>query len=218
MREVRHEDLSLGFRALVFVPPGYNPAHPCPLVIFFHGRDERGEALSRLAGHGLLAAIQAGRALPALVAAPQCPKGTTWQAQITAVDRFVLALMAQYLVDERRIYLTGVSMGGQAVYSAALHSPQRYAALVPVCAPCAEDQIEPISHIPTWLFHGKHDRVVPADTARRVFAALQAAGGKARLTCYNDLGHQVWQRAYGDDHLYHWLFAQARPPVNETPG
>jgi len=218
MREVRHEDLSLGFRALVFLPLGYNPAECYPLVIFFHGRAERGKPLAELARHGLLAALRAGRLLPALVAAPLCPPGTTWQTQVAAIDHFVSAIAAHYPVDDRRIYLTGLSMGGQAVYSAALFSPDRYAALVPVCAPCTEEEIERISHVPIWLFHGRHDRIVPVSTAWRVFAAMQAGGGRARLTCYNDLAHQVWQRAYSDDNLYEWLFAQRRPAARCSPG
>jgi hypothetical protein len=40
--------------------------------------------------------------------------------------------------------------------------------------------------------------------------ALKNAGGKPIYTEYPNVRHNSWTRAYGDDGLWAWLFAQKR--------
>jgi predicted peptidase len=62
--------------------------------------------------------------------------------------------------------------------------------------------------LPVWIFHGAQDDVVPTVQSRNLVAAMRAAGSSPRYTEYADLGHGAWDRAYGDEELWKWLFAQ----------
>ena len=45
---------------------------------------------------------------------------------------------------------------------------------------------------------------------RAMVEAVNAAGGKARLTEYRGVGHNSWDRAYNDPALIDWMLAQSR--------
>lgn len=67
-----------------------------------------------------------------------------------------------------------------------------------------------IGDTPVWVFHGDNDRSVPVSEARQLVAALRALGGRVRYTEYPGEGHGITDRAYADNELAAWLFAQAR--------
>lgn len=108
--------------------------------------------------------------------------------------------------------------------------PRRFAALVPICGgltglperpgqlvePVANEQ-DPfpavagaLRHIPSWIFHGARDDVIPPDQSRRMAAALRAAGGEVRYTEFSDAAHNSWDAAYAAPGLWDWVFAQRR--------
>ncbi|MEW6118120.1 MAG: prolyl oligopeptidase family serine peptidase [Nitrospirota bacterium] len=49
------------------------------------------------------------------------------------LDEFLENIMSGYRVDQDRIYLTGISMGGYGVWRTAIEYPDRFAAIAPVC-------------------------------------------------------------------------------------
>ena len=49
---------------------------------------------------------------------------------------------------------------------------------------------------------------MPTVQSRTLVAAMKAAGSSPRYTEYPDLGHGAWDRAYGGEELWKWLFAQ----------
>jgi predicted peptidase len=49
---------------------------------------------------------------------------------------------------------------------------------------------------------------VPAVQSQKLVQAMKDAGQSPRYTEYADLGHGAWDRAYGDEELWKWLFAQ----------
>jgi hypothetical protein len=44
-----------------------------------------------------------------------------------------------------------------------------------------------------------------------MIAALKAAGSNPKYTEYEGVGHNSWDKAYGEPELPAWLFAQHRP-------
>jgi pimeloyl-ACP methyl ester carboxylesterase len=66
--------------------------------------------------------------------------------------------------------------------------------------------------IPTWIFHGAQDDLVPPEYSRRMQAALQAAGARdARYTEFPDANHNSWDPAYAQTpELWDWLFVRRR--------
>ena len=61
-----------------------------------------------------------------------------------------------------------------------------------------------------WVFHGSADTVVPVSESRMLSEALRKSGGKVRYTEYKGVGHNSWDRAYGEKELIPWLLSQKR--------
>jgi len=196
---------------LVQLPDGYEGGDSkWPLLVFLHGSGERGDNLKQVEVNGPPKLIAAGKRLPFIVVSPQCPDGLPWYGP--EIDALVGQLVHTYRVDARRVYLTGLSLGGYGVWDAAIFNPERFAAIMPVCGGgyCAEDAAR-LKHVPVWAFHGGKDPYVPLQDAKDYVAAVVAAGGDAKLTIYPEGGHDVWTETYNNPEIYTWLLAHVRP-------
>ena len=214
----------------VYVPAGVGPASP--VILFLHGSGERGDDNRRQVEVGLGPHIRAHPDFPAIAVFPQSPEGRSWDGDVAAAALAALdASMKELGGDPRRVYLTGLSRGGYGAWEMAFASPERFAALVPICAgvrpprPGADLQVSAVASeadpyaalaarlraVPTWIFHGALDDLVPPEESRRMADALRAAGGDVKLTVFPAANHNSWSPAYADPGLWTWLFAQARP-------
>lgn len=192
-----------------YLPPEYGrDDRRWPLLLFLHGKGERGHAESVLR-HGPPKLIAAGRAFPFIVVSPICPAEHWWDAETLGalLDR----VCADHAVDEDRIYVTGLSMGGFGTWTLAMTYPDRFAAIAPVCGGGSPYLAERIAHLPVWVFHGAKDPVVPLYESERMVEALQKIGGKVKFTVYSEAGHDCWTETYANDQLYDWLLSYQRP-------
>ena len=180
-----------------------------PLVLFLHGSGERGDDLEHVATVGLPLLLER-LPEPAFVVAPQCPEEVRWTDFLDDLGIILEDLSARYPVDPRRVYLTGLSMGGQGAWYLAAYMPERFAAVVPVCGRSNPGAAERLKDMPIRVFHGADDGVVPLNESEKMINALQAAGSQAELTVFPGVGHDSWTPAYRDPELYSWLFAQRR--------
>lgn len=199
----------LGYKTLVVTPDDYEPSQAYPLVLFLHGRGERGDDLDSIASYALLGELSRGRQLAAIVVAPLCPLAD----ELWDVERLVACLdqvETLYRVDPTRRYLTGLSMGGHGAWTLAMTLPDHFAALVPICGWGDVALVSVLKDLPVWAFHGRLDTIVPLVTTQTLVDALGGAGGHVRFTVYDDLAHPAWTRAYATDELYIWLLAQQR--------
>ena len=95
-----------------------------------------------------------------IVVSPQCPWGKNWSSE----DWFnpVYDEVAKDLrIDDSRVYLIGMSMGGFGTWSLANRMPDRFAAIVPMCGGADVRWADRLSGIPTWILHGTADRDIP---------------------------------------------------------
>jgi predicted peptidase len=206
---------------LLYLPAGYgqDPQQHWPLVLFLHGSGERGDSPAVLVAHGLPRLLTSTLDFPAIVLSPQAPGDTVWWgAQLDEVSALLDRVQANYAVDGRRIYLTGLSMGGYGAWAMALQQPQRFAALVPVAGGWdSERDVVPrnicdVKHVPIWVFHGAQDEIVPLRKAQLMVDALKKCGVDVRFTLYPDAKHRdSFERAYDDPELYAWMFEQHLP-------
>lgn len=197
---------------LLFIPDSQVHS-PWALLLFLHGSGERGTDLVRLTERGLPKELAAGRNIPFLVAAPQCPPDTIWSVHLDALVTLIQHLQEHYPIDPTRISVTGMSIGGTGTWHLAVTHPNRFAAIAPVCGDNVwyvgdTTQICAIRHLPVWAFHGAQDTIIPVDVSQVLVDALQKCGGNARLTIYHDVGHNCWNQAYATPELYAWLSDQ----------
>lgn len=206
-------------RYLLSLPKDYakDRTRQWPLLLFLHGAGERGTNLSRVAVHGPPKKIEQGENYPFVVVSPQCPEGQIWDdhALLGLLDRII----ATHRVDPRRIYLTGLSMGGYGTWSLATKHPERFAAVAPICGGgerirlllLGESQRTALKSLGIWAFHGARDGVVPLEESERMIKAVKAAGNASpKLTVYPDADHDSWTQAYNEPELVSWFLKHSR--------
>jgi predicted peptidase len=225
---------ALTMKYQVYVPNTYDGHHSLPVILFMHGSGERGSDGLKQTQVGMPAQIRLHRDwFNAIVVMPQCPDDSVFrdavaQAAFASFERSV----KEFRGDPERLYVTGLSMGGYGVWQQIVDHPGVFAAAVAVNAgvtPSADmdnlyvgvNGADPYATIaaaskdlPVWIFSGAKDDVVPAVQSQKLVQAMKDAGGSPRYTEYADLGHGAWDRAYGDEELWHWLFAQRLTKAN----
>jgi predicted peptidase len=128
--------------------------------------------------------------------------------------------VASHRVDQSRIYLTGLSMGGYATWSVGLKNPNRFAAIAPICG--GGDTLDvllphqgkqaALKKLPIWVFHGAKDNVVPLVESERMVNSLKRAGNEnLKFTVYPEAGHDSWTEAYNGQELYDWFLQHKLP-------
>lgn len=197
---------------LIALPEGYDAeGDPVPVILFLHGAGERGDDVNRVKAWGPPKMVEDGHDFGAIVISPQCPADSWWTEELDVLIALLDRIEEQYNVDEDRIYVTGLSMGGYGTFALAARQPDRFAAAVPICGGGTYFDARRLSKLPMWIFHGEADNVVPVDESRRMAALINARDGEhAKLTTYPGVGHNSWSAAYGDEAMWEWLFEQKR--------
>jgi predicted peptidase len=216
----------------LFVPAGYDSTQRYPLVLYLHGWGVAGDDnVRQLTTHvAELVSPKRQAKTPAFVLVPQCPKTDEWvnrhdkppfrnydQSKIkeSLASELVFEILAQvkktYSVDERRIYVTGYSMGGSGTWDFVTRHPGVFAAAVPVTGVNDPNRAEVIKTLAVWAFHGEKDPVSPASNTRQMVERLRSLGAPVRYTELASVGHDSDRAAYFDDAVYTWLFAQSKP-------
>ncbi len=207
---------------LVYLPEGYEKEaqKDWPLIFFLCGTGERGENAFRLAKHGPWTWILQKGDLPFIIVAPMLEETRAFRSfpevyMSGALDE----ILADYRVDEKRVYLTGLSMGGEAAYRFALYRPEAFAAMAMFAgfdarfspggrAEGFKPSDLPLSRmkdIPVLAFHGAEDPFVPVAEAQQTVDALKQAGAEVQFTILADHDHDSWSEAFLSQAFYDWL-------------
>lgn len=218
LHEITYAVDGSSFRAALYVPAEYDKAQAdWPLIVFLHGLGERGDDNVAQTSVGLYPAIRANPArFPCLVLLPQCPDDRVWTTLAADwakelppatdhIDAALEAVVSGWRVDRARIALTGLSMGGFGTLIHGATTIDRYCALVAVCGGGREEDASRLATKPLWLIHGGSDPIVPVRTSREMFEAVSAVGGEVKLDIYDGVGHDSWNRAYGDPRVIEFL-------------
>lgn len=224
------EGLTMPYR--LYVPQNLTPGKLYPMVIFFHGAGERGiDNLAQLtaydAAHVWIWDQQDGGE-PCFVLAPQMTGDGWLESPLLAASRIIDTVTDQYPIDPKRLYLTGMSMGGGACWRMNYMFPHRFAAVVPLCPHCGlnmQGKIDPEAielvadsfvNKPLWLFHAEDDMVVTVETSRQLTAALEQRGMiRGKDFFYTEYpaacryNHGCWNIAYADKAMRQWLLQQS---------
>ena len=164
----------------------------------------------------------------AFVIFPQCPEKSSWAnttdyrgPDIKLIDEpgeqmklvfELLDMLKQTLpIDNSRIYLSGLSMGGYGTLDAIMRRPNEFAAAMPICGGGDTSKASTISHIPTWIFHGAVDSVVPVELSRSMYKVLLEANGNVKYSEYEGVDHNSWENAFAEEEYLSWMFNQIKP-------
>jgi len=195
---------------LLYLPKGYDeePNKKWPMMIFLHGSGERGDNLKKVTRHGPPKLVEKGKEFPMIIVSPQCPHGQWWNVEM--LNAFYDDMMEKYRVDADRVYLTGISMGGNGTWTWAVHNPEKFAAIAPVCGWGPDTNYKKLKDMPIWAHHGDEDQAVALEKGRKAIDSVTEVGGEPEFTVYEGVGHNSWDPAYNNDALYAWMLSHSR--------
>lgn len=203
-----------------------------PLVIFLHGAGERGidnEAqLVHIANR--FSNEKTRKAHPAYVVFPQCPTDDYWanvnidrekglwtpnfnqpmRQPLLKVRSLILKFIEEHQIDENRIYIAGLSMGGFGTLDLLSRPPDFAAAAIAICGGGDTSLVSRFKDVPLKIFHGAKDPVVPVQLSRDLNEALLKVNGQHQYIEYPEGDHLVWNQAFEEDWLLPWLFKQKK--------
>ena len=224
----------------LYIPRNYDRRKKYPMVICLHGTGEVQEPID-----GVMMKTQMATAFAedseaghneCFVLVPKCnvryDEDDNWTTlnqfvrqrtdspfwpmpHLTVVWRLIEKLKGEYKIDDRRLYLTGISSGAFGAYVLAMEHPDAFAAMVPVAGAANPARIGALKHTPMWIFHAADDPViVPSYTLDPTLAALDGAGISYRVTRYPEKqifwqsAHFCWEKVYKEKEMRDWMFSQ----------
>jgi len=212
----------------VYIPNNFKESKKYPLVVFLHGAwSNHRLGLRRAFGQGNSQGtdfikpgnvpvendLEATRYFPSLkdvdyiVAAPLA-RGTAGYQGIPEQDVYEMLddLKSRFPIDEDRIYLTGLSMGGGGTVWLGLTRPDIWAAIAP-CCPAPPDGSSDLacntSNLPVHLFVGDKDFLYK--TALEWKTLFEANSPMFNYIEYPGIGHNSWEYAYKDGFIFEWF-------------
>lgn len=223
------------YKFQVYLPEEYrrDDHKPWPIILFLHGRGERGDEGMWQTEIGLpLEVRDHPERWPFIIVMPQCRYPAFWtdpgmlEMAMAALDQET----AEFHGDPERTYLTGLSMGGYGAWELAKDYPHRWAAIMIAsggpfwsyaperwqsAATLPAEYARAVGRTPMWLFHGSEDNVVPERESELMYNALKSEGGHVRLWVYQGLHHDSWARAFNEPDLPRWLLTHRLGAVVE---
>jgi predicted peptidase len=207
---------------LVWLPDGFHDdsEKTWPLIFFLHGSGSDESDSAFVMSSGLPEVLYTGDQpddFPFVVVSPQAFAGLPWWGGVT--PDILMALLDEvtelYQIDQSRLYLTGLSMGGYGSWLLTAAYGERFAAMVSTSGtgygnvnPTIE-QLCKVAETPIWAFHGARDVISDPIGAKMYITTLESECDnlvELKWTLYPEDGHLgTYQKAYRDPELYAWL-------------
>jgi len=218
----------------ILYPKNYDTTKKYPLLLFLHGSGERGHdnELQLVHGSSLFLKETIRDEFPAIVVFPQCQAGLSWNnstfeysngtriysypskiepnGQLDLVEGLLAQLKTIVAVDQNRMYLGGLSMGGMGTFELLHRNPITFAAAFAICGGANPAIAKKIKNTPIWIFHGDTDQVVPFRYSIGMFEGLKSQKADVKLTLYPNVGHDSWTNAFAEPQLLPWLLSKHR--------
>jgi hypothetical protein len=162
------------------------------------------------------------RAFPGFVLIPQMMN--VWDSlNVQDLIRIVRLHCEKYKIDQNRIYIHGLSIGGYAVYEAMKRASWLFAAALPMSAVkdasiFKQNQQDKVSHIPLWAFQGGIDKNPSPVYTQSVMTNFRNAGTVVRYTEYAGMGHSIWNKAYGEADFFTWMLSKNKANIQPHSG
>lgn len=226
-----HKDGSTSLLYRIYVPFNYSPEKTYPIYVNLHGAGHRGISNeSQLFSFMLPLLKNPDLGMDEMILIfPQCPSEQKWvdtnwgkgnysvdavpeSNELAALVSLIGEVQKKYSVDEKRIYVCGLSMGGFGTWDLLMRHPDIFCAGIPMCGGADPSKAEVLADIPVWTVHGAKDPTVPVSGTREMADAMKAIGAEHfRYTELPDHEHDVWNYTYGNVEMFTWLFSQKKP-------
>jgi hypothetical protein len=219
-----------------YKPTNYTTSKKYPLIIFLHGIGERGNGTTDLplvnancipryiAGGSTMTFTNptTGVAETFLVLIPQLDmQYGSWQNFY--VDEMLNYAKKNLSIDQNRIFLCGISLGGGGVWKYATNSlanASQFAGIIPCCGTGEGTYFCNIASAKTavWAFHAMDDPTVGVGNTQYAQIVLGNCNPTVlpKFTYYPTGGHGIWDMAFDQGHgyqnpnVYEWMLGLSR--------
>ena len=208
----------------------YTSSEQLPAMVFLHGAAQFGNGyndLPMLLQEGITQLLyeqripasftSKGRRFSMIYFSPQFSS----EFSASALDNFLQFIKRNYRIDTSRIYLAGISGGGELACKFAADFPRTIAAVISMGGGIAEDQRQAIAQsiaineVPIWAIHNTGDEVIPYSNSEIFLALIHQYNPTLsdRLTLLppeGPLNHDCWTRTTDPDfrennmNIYEW--------------
>jgi hypothetical protein len=206
--------------AVIYLPANYSKSKAYPLVIFTHGMGEAGNNVKKLYKQGLPKVLKAGYRPPFdfIMVAVQ-------HGSFSVEPKWMPGILAdcekRWKIDKSRIYLTGLSAGGSAVYGTQLNFSTAFAKkFAAIVINSAVTHNTNKSHFdwwkqtktPLWAIVGGADKNYVGKNAYMVNQINKRVPNLATLTVRPGVGHGGWSDIYKGKvklkgkNMWEWLY------------
>lgn len=195
-----------GIQYLLYYPTDYKEGEKYPTIFHLHGAGSRGYNFENFKDSIILDELEKGNTplSKAVCVFPQCHEDN-WYCIFNQLVALAKHIYAQPFVDQSRFNLSGISMGGYALYSLAMVVPEIFNKALVCCGAGMYWNSGRIKHIKFRIFHGEKDGVVFPEESRRMYARLKEACADVDLTIYPECDHNCWEKTYGNLVNLQWL-------------
>lgn len=192
----------------LMIPTDYDPAKPAGISLYMHGLT--GDHLKHSTG-------MKDRAGDFEIAVLGRSRGGAYLGLSGADILHVLDyVQAHWKINDRRIQLTGGSMGGGGIFKLGSRYPHLFSSGLITCGFTTQEPINNLLTLPLYATHSADDPVVPVITARGPLQTLRARGARNIFDETNGLGHAAWDYAEGNKRAVAWGEKEVRPKSSDV--
>jgi pimeloyl-ACP methyl ester carboxylesterase len=195
-----------GYSYVLRFPENFKKNKKYPLVVFLHGginSDPR-----RLNGRVLTVNNFFIPENDQYIIASPIKLGIDWSPK--KIQDVIADIESQLKIDKKRIYLTGLSMGGRGTFIVAAELPDLFAAIMPLSphhTPYSYLNLaSKVSHLPIFLHHSTNDKTSKFSVAEKMSEELKKLNANM-IFDVGEFGHSGWNRIYKNPDNINWLLS-----------
>jgi poly(3-hydroxybutyrate) depolymerase len=217
-----------------YKPANFSTTKKYPLVLFFHGMGEAGTDINKMYNTGLPKILKDGYK-PAFDFIMVAPQHNSYSLDPKHLEQVLNESLIKFPnVDQSRIYLTGLSAGGNTIYVSSLNInkelPKRFAAMVVMSG--ATQGINKDNFpwwkefkTPLWAVVGQNDPSYVGQNQYVVDQVNAQVPGLASITIRPGIGHGGWNDVYNGTvktkdgkNMWQWLYQFTRGTTTAPSG
>ncbi|MEZ5902064.1 MAG: prolyl oligopeptidase family serine peptidase [Alphaproteobacteria bacterium] len=204
------------YKYYLYEPYKFDQNKEYPLVVMLHG------ASRHMKGAYHASSYEVQKRYPMFVLVPVAPPLTVWASPHSVLPQsYSLAksatskIIRQYPIDEKRIYVTGYSLGGAGTFGMLYHYPDLFAAAIPLCGYWSEDMKDYRKMAETdaviKIHHGTRDQYIDYQKSKEAYYSLRTLRANVEMISHNKMNHNIWDKVYKEMEFWEWLNAQSKP-------
>jgi len=225
------DELSLNYRILY--PKDFDESKTYPLTLFLHGIGERGNdnELQLTYVNKVFLKPENYDNYRSIVIFPQAPLNDNWSSRVITdnpirqvfpenenptnslkmVIKLMDSLSNENYVDNKRIYLSGLSNGAMGSFELLKNRPNMFASAVLICGGGNPSWAKEFAKTtPVWVAHGSDDDVVFPELSINMVEAILKQGGSPKFTLYEKVNHGSWFNVFSDPNYLKWMFSYTK--------